>query len=248
MFRVGLFTRGQLSEHGTACQKAVGKEDSLSAKIPYTVPKIHAVDSDTCVIIDPGGKAMPKKPNHDEILRAEFDYIAQTAFQANEDRARVSSFYFIAVGSIVATIFGAQFATDSLKGIAIPLFILFLAMTGLGALTIAQLARLRAAWHESAEAMNKIKDYYIKQDKEIESAFKWRVKSIPPTDKPYSIANLMAIEVALLSSLTSAAALYFLLLALGEIQWWGWIFVIAGLLVGYYAQWRWYKSLLVDNQ
>jgi hypothetical protein len=191
---------------------------------------------------------MPKKPNHDEILRAEFDYIAQTAFQANEDRARVSSFYFIAVGSIVATIFGAQFATDSLKGIAIPLFILFLAMTGLGALTIAQLARLRAAWHESAEAMNKIKDYYIKQDKEIESAFKWRVKSIPPTDKPYSIANLMAIEVALLSSLTSAAALYFLLLALGEIQWWGWIFVIAGLLVGYYAQWRWYKSLLVDNQ
>ena len=34
-------------------------------------------------------------------MAAEFDYIAQTAIQANEDRARVSSFYMVAVGSLV---------------------------------------------------------------------------------------------------------------------------------------------------
>jgi hypothetical protein len=45
----------------------------------------------------------------DELLAAEFDYIAQTAIQANEDRARVSSFYLIAVGSLVAALFGTQY-------------------------------------------------------------------------------------------------------------------------------------------
>ena len=34
----------------------------------------------------------------DELLAAEYSYIAQTANQANEDRARVSSFYLLAVG------------------------------------------------------------------------------------------------------------------------------------------------------
>jgi len=191
---------------------------------------------------------MAPRLDHNEILRAEFDYISQTAFQANEDRARVSSFYIVAVGSIVATIFGAQFAADNLKGIAIPLFILFAALTGLGALTIAQLARLRAAWHESAEAMNTIKDFYIQHNRDIESAFKWRRASIPPTYKTFSIANLMAIEVALLSALTSAAAVYFLLLALAEIRWWSWLFVLAALFFGYMTPWLWYRSLLADTQ
>ncbi len=41
----------------------------------------------------------------DELLAAEFEYISQTAIQANEDRARVSSFYLVAVGSLVAAMF-----------------------------------------------------------------------------------------------------------------------------------------------
>ncbi len=49
---------------------------------------------------------MADKPklNVEDILKAEFEYIAHTAFQANEDRARVSSFYFVSVGSVVAAI------------------------------------------------------------------------------------------------------------------------------------------------
>ena len=161
------------------------------------------------------------KLNRDEILRAEYEYIANTAFQANEDRARVSSFYFVSAGSLLAAILGTQFAADSLKSVAIPFSLLFILMTGLGALTMAQLARLRAAWHESVEAMNQMKDFYLKNHPEIEGAFKWRGNSIPPTDKPHSIANLIAVEVALLSSLTSATSIYFLMLAISEIQWWG---------------------------
>ena len=51
---------------------------------------------------------MPKKTpplvELDELLAAEYNYISQTANQANEDRARVSSFYLIAVGSLVAAL------------------------------------------------------------------------------------------------------------------------------------------------
>lgn len=193
---------------------------------------------------------MPAKPMLDtnEILKAEYNYIANTVFQANEDRSRVASFYFVTVGSLVAAILGTIFSAENIKNFALAFSGLFLTLTILGALTLAQLARLRAAWHESVEAMNQIKDYYIKNNKEIESAFKWRVSSIPPTDKPFSIANLLAVEVSILSAITSAAAFYFLFLTFGDVAWWGWAILATELVGGGYALWMWYKSLLVDNQ
>lgn len=195
---------------------------------------------------------MPAKskftPDPDDILKAEYDYIADTVFQANEDRSRVASFYFVTVGSLVAAILGSIFSTTDLKSVA-PAFVgLFLILTVLGALTLAQLARLRSAWHESAEAMNQIKEYYISQNKEIDSAFKWRKKSLPPTDKPYSIANLMAMEVSFLGSITAAAAVYFTFVFLDWLTWQAWALIGTALVAAYLILWRWYKSLLVDNQ
>ncbi len=193
---------------------------------------------------------MPVKPPLDtnEILKAEYNYIANTVFQANEDRSRVASFYFLTVGSLVAAILGTIFSAENVRSFALAFAGLFAILTALGALTLAQLARLRAAWHESVEAMNQIKDFYIEHNREIEPAFKWRLKTLPNTDKSYSIANLMAIEVSILSAITSAAAFYFLLLKFGAIASWGWLILIVVLVAGYIAQWAWYKSLLVDNQ
>ena len=184
----------------------------------------------------------------DEILIAEYEYIASTAHDANEDRSRVASFYFISAGSIVAAILGTQFAKDNLKSVSIAFSILFFVLTLLGALTIAQLARLRAAWHESIEAMNQIKDFYIHKFPDTEPAFKWRVKTIPLTDKPYSIANLIALEVALLGALTTAAATYFILFAVGEVTMLGWEIIAAAFTAGAILQWLLYKSLLVDDR
>ncbi len=186
--------------------------------------------------------------NPDDILTAEYEYIASTVFQANEDRSRVASFYFVSVGSIIAAILGTQFAADNLKSVSAAFSILFFFLTMLGALTIAQLARLRAAWHESVQAMNQLKDFYIKHHPEIKPAFKWRGQTIPPTDKPFSIANLIAAEVALLGGLTSAAAFYFVLFAIGEILLWGWALIILSFIVGVLLQWLWYKHLLVDDR
>ena len=193
---------------------------------------------------------MEEKPalSADEILKVEYEYIANTAFQANEDRARFSSFYFISVGSLVAAILGTQFSADNLKSVAILFFLLFLVMTGLGALTMAELARLRSAWHESVQAMNQVKDFYLKHHPELEPAFKWRGSTIPPTNKRYSIANLIAVEVALLGSLTSAAAVYFLLLGMTDILWWGWVLSGLALPVGYALLWGVYRKLLVDDR
>lgn len=192
---------------------------------------------------------MTRKPdlNPDELLQGEYKYIAQTAFQANEDRSRVTSFYFVSVGSFVAAIIGTQLEAQS-RIVSFAFFALFLVLTFMGALTIAQLARLRAAWHESVEAMNQIKDFYIKHHPEVKDAFKWRLRSIPPTNKPYSIANLIAVEVALLSSLTTGAGAYFLLSFLGEVTWVSWSIVFVSIVIGYIAQWTWYLHLLVDTQ
>ena len=197
---------------------------------------------------------MPKaKPdlnlNPDDLLTAEYEYISSTVFQANEDRSRVASFYFVSVGSIVAAILGIQFGPEKIQSVAPAFSILFIFLTILGALTLAQLARLRAAWHESVQAMNQLKDFYIKIHPDIAPAFKWRGKTIPPTDKPFSIANLTAFEVTLLGALTTAAAVYFILLTFNiNILPWGWTVIIAFFIISGRLQWNFYKKHLVDDR
>jgi len=186
------------------------------------------------------------KLNDDEMLQAEFKYINQNAFQANEDRSRFSSYYFVTVGSFVAAVLGSPSILGQ-QTVALAFFVLFIVLTVMGTFTLAQLARLRAAWHESVEAMNQIKNFYIKNNPNIKPAFKWLDKQVPPTDKPYSIANLIAMEVATLSSLTTGTAIYFLLSALGNINTISWLIVFAIAILGYIAQWAWYKRLLVDD-
>lgn len=146
------------------------------------------------------------------ILVSEYDYIANSASQANEDRARVASFYLVAVGSLVAALFSTQlFDTGKSSSTLGFLFCgLFLVLTLLGSLTVIQLARLRTAWYESMLALNQIKEYAIGRDKDIARAFRWRSRSMPPLYKVNSVSFQQTIEVALLSGLTFGASVYFL--------------------------------------
>lgn len=160
----------------------------------------------------------------DELLAAEFNYIAQTAIQANEDRARVSSFYMVAVGSLVAALFGTQlFDPDSPSQTVNLMFSgLFVLLTLMGTSTVMQLARLRTAWIESARAMNQIKEYMIAEDNRLMKAFRWQSGTIPPKYKKHSVAYYQATEVALISGLMFGAAIFFLqraFLPLGSLQW-----------------------------
>ncbi len=156
----------------------------------------------------------PLDPN--AILSAEYDYIVQTAMQANEDRARVSNYYLAAAGAAVAAIIGAGFDSPTSPGVFIGFSLLFAGLGVIGMLTLLQLARLRKAWRESVMAMNQLKDYYIAHCKEpgLEKAFAWRGNTIPPAAKRNSLAYLLALSVVMIAGASLSAAFVYLCLAL----------------------------------
>lgn len=148
----------------------------------------------------------------EEIIAAEYEYIAQTAFQAHEDRARVSTFYLVSVGSLFGAIWGTSPNTENLT-----LWIfaaLFLFLSFFGVLTIKQLVRLRLAWFESAKAMNQIKKYLIQENEKLNKAFRWKKETLPAPYKPKSISYYLALQVAMIGSVTFSAMLFYVLLAL----------------------------------
>ena len=188
----------------------------------------------------------PLPVEFDELLASEFDYIAQTAAQATEDRARVSSFYLIAVGSLIAAMFGTQFIGMKSLPATINLMFsgLFLLLTLLGTSTIMQLARLRAAWYESMLAMNQLKDYMIQENKPLAKAFRWQSSTLPPKYRTSSVSYYQAMEVALISRLMLGATVFFLFQAFFTIGVLHWIvsILVGGLAV--YLQLGIYKGIL----
>jgi hypothetical protein len=172
----------------------------------------------------------------EQLMAVEFNYISQTAFQAQEDRARVSSFYLIAVGSLVAALFSTQLFNQKFdpQFVALSFSGLFLILTILGTLTTLQLARLRAAWVDAAKAMNQIKDHWLKnaKDKNLKNAFLWETASLPSKFKLNSVSFYQTLEVSLISGLTFGSAVSFfqvgILLHIFPINWV--ITIISGLL------------------
>lgn len=182
----------------------------------------------------------------DELLAAEYAYIAQTANQANEDRARVSSFYLLAVGSLFAALFGAQLFEREFSSTVYLMFGgLFILLTLLGTSTIMQLARLRAAWYESAQAMNQLKDFMVSQNESLAKAFRWKSSTLPPKYKTNSVSYYQAIEVALIGGLMFGAATFFiqqaLFIRIGLLNWI--VSVISGLSTVYVQLFLYKRSL-----
>jgi hypothetical protein len=182
----------------------------------------------------------------DELLAAEFNYIAQTAIQANEDRARVSSFYMVAVGSLVAALFGTQlFDPDSPSATVYWMFSgLFVLLTFLGTSTVMQLARLRGAWFESALAMNQLKAYMISENPRLVNAFRWQASTLPSKHKKNTIAFYQATEVALISGLMFGAAAFFAQRAISPLSSWQWLLVILSGVAAIYLQLHIYRRAL----
>ena len=172
----------------------------------------------------------------DSILAAEFEYVSQTAFQANEDRAKVSTFYVLTVGSFLAAMFGLQ--TDLLQRqfIYLAFAILFSILSLYAGLTLLHLVRLRQAWYESAQAMNQLKDYYIQNldGLALEGAFRWRRSTMPVKFKPWSVSFLMALQVTILGGAAVGATMVFAGLALLSSTN-GWLWVLAGFVGLVYA-------------
>lgn len=185
----------------------------------------------------------------DELLAAEFDYIAQTAIQANDDRARVSSFYMIAVGSLIAALLSTQlFDPDKFtQTIKLGFSGTFIILTLLGTSTIMQLGRLRSAWHESMLAMNQLKDFAMKQSPELTQAFRWKTSTLPKKYKKSSVSYYQAVEVSLISGFMFGAAVLFSLIAFFDIQVTHWIISILAGIGMLFLQLRVYKRIVEQH-
>ena len=206
-------------------------------------------------MIDPAGKPLAEKIETEtnrerkeklepgEILLAEYSYIAQSAFQAGEDRARVTSFYLVSVGTLVAAFLSSQLQNGLQPAVYGAFSALFFVLSLAGLFTILQLVRLRGSWHESIRAMNQIKEFYIKKlpDEGLADAFCWRSSTIPARYKPWSLSFMLAGQVALLDGATLGAVVVFAGLADG-LNWW--IYAILVGLVFFVFQLFLYQKLL----
>ena len=151
--------------------------------------------------------------NRNTILEAEFNYIAQTAYQAHEDRANTTTFYLAAVGSVVVAIFGSMQDGFEAEYINLAFGILFLLVGLAGVRTVFHLVRLRVYWLECVDALNAIKHYYINHMPEAEraafgAAFLWK-KPVEARVKYWSVSFFLATQAIVLGSLSFGAATAF---------------------------------------
>jgi hypothetical protein len=160
----------------------------------------------------------------DGILETEFEYIAQTAFQANEDRARVTNLYLVTIGGLIAALLSSQVDTLNLPNLDWGFAVLFAVLGFASILTLLQLVRLREAWFQSVIAMNQIKQFYIhyygKTGLDLESAFAWSNTTSPARFKPWSISFLLALQVSLVGATAFGTCIIFAGLAYSGNWWW----------------------------
>jgi hypothetical protein len=155
----------------------------------------------------------------EEILKLEFEYARETANQAQTDRTVIVNLYLILVGAIGSLLLAA--ASLAPVRVDIPpqaMSLLFFVLGILGALTLFKLIRLRQAWFGSLRAMNAIKDYYLAEFPELDSALLWKTRTIPSPNRAWSITYILSLMVMLLSSLALAGALHFLEIRHGDAQ------------------------------
>jgi hypothetical protein len=152
-----------------------------------------------------------------DVIAAEYGYIAQTAFQANEDRARAWQYFFVTFATLIAALLSTQVAEAARQQLYVTFVVIFALLAVLGLITVLQLVRLRQAWLESVRAMNQIKERLIADDPSLAEYFRWRNSTIPAAFKWRSFGFLQAISVGLLSGLALGAAVAFGALARGAV-------------------------------
>ena len=120
-----------------------------------------------------------------QIITAEFGYVAQTAFQANEDRARAWQYFFVTFATLIAALLSTQVEGIDQRQLYLTFVVIFTLLAVLGVITILQLVRLRQAWLESVRAMNQIKERLVADDPAL--------AELPPPAAPVARAPLGAV-------------------------------------------------------
>jgi len=143
-----------------------------------------------------------------DILGWEFEYARTTASEAIRDRHTMINFYLLGVGVIASGVV-AILRQDTGLPKATGTVLLWL-LCGVGWLYFLKLVRLRQAWHDSARAMNQIKDFYVQHAKDFEpevlrDAFRWKTQTLPAPDKPWTLYFYSAMLIGFLDSVAYVA-------------------------------------------
>jgi len=138
-----------------------------------------------------------------EILAWEFDYARTTASESMEQRHTMINFYLLVAGILTSGTV-ALLAGDVDLPPAVGALLLWL-LCGIGWIYFLSLVRLRQAWHDSAQVMNEVKEFYVRhvQDLdpgELDGAFRWKKGSLPPAGQPWTIFFYSAALIGLLDS------------------------------------------------
>ena len=139
-----------------------------------------------------------------DILKMEFEYARFTASEAMQDRHTMVNFYLLAFG-VIATGGLAILSGETDLPHSIGSLLLWI-LCAVGWLYFLKIIRLRQAWHESARAMNQIKEFFIQHDEhfepeELRYAFRWQAHTLPSPDKPWTVFFYSAVLIALLDSM-----------------------------------------------
>lgn len=154
---------------------------------------------------DVGGTHTRLDPN--VLLGREFDYAAQAAIEAGEDRVRVFTFFLAAIGSLVAT---TKLADPGNPAQQVAFGAVLAAIALLGSLCVFQLAKLRLAWVDSVRTMCAIKEYYVaaSDDPRLATAIRWTSRTVPRADKLGSVSFLLAVAASFVGGACLGGAVF----------------------------------------
>jgi hypothetical protein len=172
---------------------------------------------------------MSEELNPNELLSAEYEYLARSSFQNIEDRAGVGLLYVLTVGGILAAFIvtglesvDRQFTSAAFAGV-------FLLLSVYAVLAFLKIIRLRQAWQSNIAAMDQLKAYFIEhnEDQDLAEALAWSAATIPPKSKAWSLAFLTALQIALAGGAAISVTVIFLGFTLIQsLEVWIWIIAL----------------------
>jgi hypothetical protein len=98
----------------------------------------------------------------ENMLLEEFNYASLTAYQAMEDRARISSLYYVLIGAVASALAAVYQLGGTIRSLSQPILVAMLFIAGVISFTFfVKIIRLRQAYRESLICMNVIKEFYF---------------------------------------------------------------------------------------
>jgi hypothetical protein len=183
-----------------------------ATNMPFPRPTSYE-NNDSTVQANGSEKNFDTSLKIENMLLEEFNYVSITAYQAMEDRARISSFYYLLLGVLasgLAAIYQLGGGTHNVPPFLVATLLLIAALISI--CFFVTLIRLRQAHKESLICMNVIKEFYIDQFKQqmpaIEQAFRWRFQTMPKGERIGSVTFMIASLNAFIGSLCLSGAVF----------------------------------------